>query len=285
MTENMESSLVADALMDVGGYRLHFRVLPGSGPTVLLEAGGGADASYWDALAPLLARETRATIVAYDRAGYGESDLPHTPYDIRQEVAGLWRGLEQLGFTHSLILLGHSYGGLLIQVLASEQPVAVRGLVFVDAMNVEFIDAIGGAEGLTSHPLSRHPFDPSQQELTKSQRAALRVEAGIPGVVTIMRTISVPYGIPVRVITAGAPWWPRPEENRAWRKSHEHLAASVKDGELLVAERSAHHVPQDQPEIIVAAMQELVRVVSIRTAPPDAPASAAPPPLASRPSP
>ncbi len=31
---------------------------------------------YWDALTPILARETGATIVAYDRAGYGESDLP-----------------------------------------------------------------------------------------------------------------------------------------------------------------------------------------------------------------
>jgi len=256
----MKSNSVIDTLVDVGGYRLHFHILPGTEPAVLLESGGGADATYWDVLAPVLAHETGATIITYDRAGYGESDLPDTPYDIRQEVAGLWRGLEQLGLTNSLILLGHSYGGLLILVLANEQPNAVRGLVFLDAMNVEFIDAIGGAEGLTSHPLSQHPFDSSHKEkLTKPQHAALRVEAGIPGVVMLLRTMSVPYDIPIRVITAGIPWWPKPEENRAWRESHEHLAASVKDGKLLVAERSAHLVPDDQPEIIVAAVAELVR--------------------------
>jgi len=195
---NMEkSSPVVDTLVNVGDYRLHFRIYPRSEPAVLLESGGGADASYWNDLAPLLARETGATIITYDRAGYGESDLPSTPYDIRLEVAGLWRGLEQLG--------------------------------------------------LTNHPLSRHPFDPSQKErLTKPQLAALRVEAGMPGVVTYMRTLSVPQHIPVRVITAGIPWWPKPEENRAWRESHEHLAASVKDGKLLVAERSTHLVP-DEP--------------------------------------
>jgi hypothetical protein len=33
----------------------------------------------------------------------------------------------------------------------------------------------------------------------------------------------------------------------------------VKDGKLMVAERSAHLVPDDQPEIIVAAVQELVQ--------------------------
>jgi len=97
----MKSSSVIDTLVNVGGYRLHFHILPGSEPAVLLESGGGADASYWDDLAPILAHETGATIITYDRAGYGESDLLHTPYDIRQEVAGLWRGLEQLGLTNS----------------------------------------------------------------------------------------------------------------------------------------------------------------------------------------
>ena len=149
----------------------------------------------------------------------------------------------------------------MILVTACEHPDAVRGLVFLDAMNVEFIDAIGGAEGLINHSLSRHPFDSSQKEkLTKPQLAALRVEAGMPGVVTHMRTLSVPQHIPVRVITAGIPWWPTPEENRAWRESHEHLAALAKDGKLLVAERSTHLVPDEQPEIIVATVAELVRV-------------------------
>jgi len=252
---------VVDTLVDVGGYRLHFRVYSGSEPAVLLESGGGADASYWDDLAPVLARETRATIITYDRAGYGESDLPDTPYDIRQEVAGLWSGLEQLNLDHSLIFLGHSYGGMLILVTACEHPEAVRGMVFLDAMNVEFIDAIGGIQALIDHPLSQHPFDRTKPEnLTKPQRAALRVEAGLPDVVTLLETLSVPQHIPIRVITAGIAWWPKPEENQAWRESHEHLAASVKDGKLLVAERSTHLVPDEQPEIIVEAIKELIQI-------------------------
>jgi len=151
------------------------------------------------------------------------------------------------------------YGGVLISVLASQQPAAVRGLVFVDPMTVEFIDFLGGAEGLTRHPLSQHPFDPSRTEaLTKVQRAALRVEAGLPGVVEVLHRMVLPCDTPIRVISAGKPWWPKPEENRAWREAHEHLAQSVREGKLLLAERSAHLVPQDQPEIIVAAVEELV---------------------------
>ena len=60
------SSPVVNTLVNVGDYRLHFRVYPGSEPAVLLESGGGADASYWDVLAPILARETGAAIITYE---------------------------------------------------------------------------------------------------------------------------------------------------------------------------------------------------------------------------
>jgi pimeloyl-ACP methyl ester carboxylesterase len=250
---------VTDSLINVGAYQLHFRVYPGTAPAVLLESGGGADASYWDALAPNLSQETGSAIITYDRAGYGKSDLPNTPYDIRQEVAGLWRGLEQLGLNDSLILLGHSYGGMLTLMEVCEHSDAVCGVVFLDAMNVEFIEAIGGVDALINHPLSQHPFDQSRPEnLTKPQKAALRVEAGLPGTVQILRSLSIPQHIPTRVITSGIPWWPKPEENSAWRKSHQNLAASVKDWKLMVAERSTHLIPDEQPEIIVEAISELV---------------------------
>ena len=256
---------ITDNLVNVGDYRLHFRIHSGSGQTVLLESGGGADASYWDMLSPMLARETGATIITYDRSGYGESDLPDTPYDLRQEVAGLWRGLEQLGFTSSLILVGHSWGGMLIYATACLHPDAVRGLVFLDAMNVEFIDSLGGADGLTNHPLMQQfAFDRTHPEtLSKPLRAALRVELGMPDVVTYMHTLSLPRQIPVRAITAGIPWWPSEVDNRNWRESHQHLADSVKDGKLLVAERSDHLIPDRQPEIIVSTITALIQMARV----------------------
>src|SRR5713226_3222715 len=62
-----------DALVDVGGYRLHFRVVDGRSPTIVLESGGGADSSEWSSLQPQLARLTGLAVVSYDRAGFGES--------------------------------------------------------------------------------------------------------------------------------------------------------------------------------------------------------------------
>jgi pimeloyl-ACP methyl ester carboxylesterase len=252
-------------MVNVGGYSLYFRIIPGTGPTIFLEAGGGMDSTEWTKLAPLLAKETGATVVAYDRAGFGQSDLPETKCDLREDTAAMWRGLEQLGLDHDLILVGHSYGGFLIRFEASEHPQAVKGLVFVDPFTVELVD-IFGMEKCVNHPmLGKLPFDTSRPEtLTKSQRAAARM-VGAPGnnlpeKCALMREAKVPEGIPVRVITSGTNWLLNPEEQKGWRESHQRLTASIKDAKLIVAEKSGHLIPQVQPDLFISVVSEVVRL-------------------------
>ena len=56
--------------------------------------------------------------------------------ELQREIAVLWRELERLRLAHSLIAVGHSYGGLLIPVLAARHPIAVCGLVYLDGANM-----------------------------------------------------------------------------------------------------------------------------------------------------
>jgi pimeloyl-ACP methyl ester carboxylesterase len=254
-----------DKSVDVGDYHLHFRIIPGQGPAILLESGGGMDSTEWNALAPRLAQETGATVIAYDRAGFGQSDLPETPYDLREDTAALWRGLRSLGLDRDLVLVGHSYGGFLIRFEASEHPDSVRGLVFVDPFTVEFVDALG-IDYCNNHPmLGKLPFDATRPEtLTKFQRALIRM-AGAPRrnlaeKVAIARKAVVPEGIPARVITSGTAWLPNPDELKAWRESHERLAASIKGARLVLAEKSGHMIPYNQPDLIVSVVSDVVRL-------------------------
>ncbi len=251
--------------VDVGGYNLFFRIIPGTGPTILLEAGGGMDSTEWTKLAPLLAEETGATVVAYDRAGFGQSDLPETKYNLREDTAAMWRGLEQLGLAHDLILVGHSYGGFLIRFEASEHPQAIKGLVFVDPFTVEIVD-IFGIEKCNNDPrMGKLPFDASRPEtLTKFQRAAARMVgapvSNLQEKCDIAREAKIPEGIPVRVITSGLNWFANAEEQKGWRESHERLVASIKDAKLIVAEKSGHMIPQVQPDLFISVVSEVVRL-------------------------
>ena len=264
MTQDQAAEAV-EKLVDVGGYNLNFRIIPGHGHAILLEAGGGMDSTEWNVLAPRLARETGATVIAYDRAGFGKSDLPETKYDLRQDTAALWRGLRTLGLDRDLVLVGHSYGGFLIRFEAAEHPDAVRGVVFVDPFTVEFVD-IFGIEYCNNHPMmGKLPFDTSRPEtLSKLQRAMVRM-VGAPGSnladkIAVMRKAVVPAGIPVRVITAGIAFLSKPEEWKAWRESQERLTASMEGAKLIVAEKSGHMIPFSQPDLLVAVVSEVTRL-------------------------
>jgi pimeloyl-ACP methyl ester carboxylesterase len=264
-TTQDQAAEAVEKLVDVGAYNLNFRIIPGHGHAILLEAGGAMDSAEWNVLAPRLARETGATVIAYDRAGFGKSDLPETKYDLREDTAALWRGLRTLGLDRNLVLVGHSYGGFLIRFEAAEHPDAVGGVVFVDPFTVEFVD-IFGIEYCNNHPMmGKLPFDTSRPEtLSKFQRACVRM-SGAPGSnlaekIAVMRQAVIPEGIPVRVITAGIAFLPKPEEQKAWRESHERFTSSIKGATLVVAEKSGHMIPFSQPDLIVSVVSEVIRL-------------------------
>lgn len=260
---NQEIEIV-ETLVQIGEYRLNFQVIKGGDLTILLEAGGGMHSAEWSKIAPELAHKTGATIVSYDRAGFGKSDLPETPHDLREEVEWLWKGLQKLGMNKDLILVGHSFGGWMIRLFASEYPEATLGMVFVDPFTNEFVDLLG-VEYLDNHPMAgKLPFDASQPEkLTKIQRALVRmVGDGLGPKIEIMRKTSFPSDIPVVVITSGKPFLPKTEEQKAWRLAHEQMTESIKGAVLIVAEESDHMVPWRQPDLVIEAVTKVMQAAS-----------------------
>lgn len=60
-----------DTVIGVGGYQLHFKIIKGKGTPILFEAGGGEDATTWNKIIQPIADRTAATLITYDRAGFG----------------------------------------------------------------------------------------------------------------------------------------------------------------------------------------------------------------------
>src|SRR5689334_16860682 len=108
-------------LVDVGGRRVFVDVAGTGDPTVVFEAGGGNDATVWAQVAPRV-RAARVRTFAYDRAGLGKSDLGPTPYSIDDEVQALRSALTSCGLTGPLVLVAHSYGGVLALLSAASDP-------------------------------------------------------------------------------------------------------------------------------------------------------------------
>jgi len=118
---------------------------------------------------PLLWRETGATVVAYDRAGFGKSDLPETKYDLHEDTEALWRGLKAPGNRSE----SHSRRALVRRLpdplRGRRTSASVKGLVFVDPFTFEFVDATGVEE--TDKMMARfRSMRRSPEKLTKYQR-------------------------------------------------------------------------------------------------------------------
>jgi pimeloyl-ACP methyl ester carboxylesterase len=116
--------------VDVGGHRLHV-ICHGSGrPVVLLEAGIAASSLSWALVEPEIAKFTR--VCAYDRAGLAWSDIPSCPRTFERIVDELSTVLARVAPRNRYVLVGHSFGSLVICAYAARHPGYVRGLVLVD---------------------------------------------------------------------------------------------------------------------------------------------------------
>jgi pimeloyl-ACP methyl ester carboxylesterase len=124
-------------LIDVGGHRLH--VLRSDGrPTVVFENGPGGMAVDWAWVQSEIA-QTAGTF-AYDRAGLGWSEPGSGPRDISTLVNELHEALQASGSQPPYVLVGHSYGGLIVRAYAYTYPSEVAGLVLVDAAHEDQFD-------------------------------------------------------------------------------------------------------------------------------------------------
>ena len=134
-------------MIDNGGHRLAFYVTQGTGPTIVLDSGGGEDSSYWKDLVPELHAATGATVITYDRAGLGKSDVVPGPWQVESAVSDLEAGLQQLGVTDDVTPVSHSEAGQIATSLAQDNPALLSGAVLVDADLSALIHRRAGSRG------------------------------------------------------------------------------------------------------------------------------------------
>lgn len=130
------------ALVDLGGQRLHLYCTGHGSPTVLLESGSGDFAVVWALVQPGIATFTR--VCSYDRGGYAWSDPGTRPRTYWQLALELHTAVEQLRLPHPYVLVGQSYGGLVVRGFAERYRSQIAGMVLVDAVHEDQRIVIGG---------------------------------------------------------------------------------------------------------------------------------------------
>ena len=267
-----------------GGRRLWLECRGSGGPTVVLEAGYRSPATVWtdDLIQPddprtmVLAGVAAFTrVCAYERPGAAgvvdgvlqpsRSDPVPMPRTAEGVVADLHALLSAAGVPGPYVLVGHSLGGLFVRLYAATYPEEVAGLVLVDAWSE-------GLQGLLT---------PEQWEsYVRVNSAVPPAMAGYPGYETLdfaaasaamgEAAAARPLGpVPLAVIAHGQPFglteedlgFPPEALERAWRAAQEGLARLAPGARFVVATESAHYVQLQQPELVIAAIREVVEAV------------------------
>jgi len=122
--------------IDVGrGGRLYLLERGSGGPTVLFEAGIAATNLNWSHIQQIVSGFTHTA--SYDRGGLGWSSpglTVRTPGNIAIELHAM---LENAGIKPPYVLVGHSFGGLVMRRYAAMFSEEVRGVILVDPMRLD----------------------------------------------------------------------------------------------------------------------------------------------------
>ena len=139
-----------------GGCSLYLFEQGDGGPTVIFESGIGATNLNWRRVQSTVSNFTATA--SYDRAGLGFSSpcrSARTPGNIASELHDM---LRQAKIKPPFILVGHSFGGLVVRRYALTYPEDVAGVVLVDPMRCE----------------EWPPLDPSKQSQINLGRRLIR---------------------------------------------------------------------------------------------------------------
>ncbi len=275
--------------VEAGGLALHFQVSGAGNPVVVLDSALAGTSLSWFQVQPRVA--TFARVASYDRGGFGWSDPATEPRRVDSLAAELRRGLRAASLEPPYVLVGHSYGGFVAKLFASRHPEEVAGLVLVDvphprkwanpdpsevkriergarmARVAAFLARFGVARILFRFA-GRRPLEALPGILAKlsaSDRSAIRgfwvrpftLQALASLIEEAPRSAALVEGAtpdigfrPLAVLTASGP---SPDRIR----DQEDEARRSRTSRHVVAERSGHWIPLEEPELVVEAIREV----------------------------
>ncbi len=239
-------SVKLDTLVDLGGYKIHFNIIKGSGIPILFESGAGDDGSIWNNILKPIHEVTGTTLITYDRAGSGESDInpkikTEVGHSILNGIEELESALKKLGYLDEIILVSHSYGGFYATLFAARNPDIVKYNIRIDSNLV----------GWYTDDILKKIESGNVPPKTNETLGIYYLVINYTNTVRYMRNIEFPENVPVIDI-----WSPnqRHQTNDEWdlqMKTHKEFVSSTSNREGIVAIESGHYIFKDNPSLII----------------------------------
>jgi pimeloyl-ACP methyl ester carboxylesterase len=232
----------------VGDRKVEFAMTQHDTQPVVFENGLDGRMEWWKEVLPKISNDT--TTFAYNRPGYGGSDPTSTPRDGLHVVDELRAVLRGKGLNPPYVLVGHSLGGLYMQLFARRYPEELSALILVDSTHPRQLDGEGALDKQSLWV--RTALDIMVTGVAKDELALVSQ--------TGSQVLSLPVAsdMPVIVLSAAEPLREHSavaDDANEKRKDIAHLYPGAKQ----IWVESGHGIPLEKPEAVVQAIREAMR--------------------------
>jgi pimeloyl-ACP methyl ester carboxylesterase len=217
--------------------------------TVIFESGLLGKITSWAKVFPEISKDTTALV--YSRPGHGQSDSVSTPRDGTHIVDELRSLLRSKGLNPPYVLVGHSLGGLYMQLFARRYPNEVDALILVDSVHPDQLKGKGSPENWSTWSLSNLTYVMVLSPVEKEETNAMNV--------TGESVLSLPpfTGKPVIVLSASQPLKEKSELADDANEKRKDIAR-LYPGSKQIWVDSGHNIHLEKPESVISAIREVL---------------------------
>jgi pimeloyl-ACP methyl ester carboxylesterase len=256
MPASAHAANCSPALFDIDGNKIWMNEEGKGNITVVFEAGFGNDSSVWSQISPKIQAAGVQTFV-YDRAGMGKSTInTSAPYSIDNDVHILRSALAKCHIEGPVVMVGHSYGGAISLLAASEDP-NIAGLVLIEALVPNVWTTTEVENNLK---MMRPQYDEIREKAADLAKVAIPWAEAMPDTAKKVNALRVSDALPIIDIEAEK-GQNTPESTQTWREAHKQFTSGYPHREFIMAMGSSHKVMADAPDLLVKSILKMIETV------------------------
>ncbi len=272
-------------LVDVNGRTMHINCIGNKSPSIILDSGAGGFSLEWKNIQANLSHYAR--VCAYDRAGYGWSDMGLLPRTTKRIVNELHTLLQNAGIHGPYILVGHSFGGFTAQYFARRFYDEIAGIVLIDSSHEEQVYRLpeNGKDvvrrtlhqdrsNMVTHSVLNEHYPEEEvavaQQLMSRWSSMLTWREEMANYALSSRQLRDIHDeplpdVPLVVLSRGKRVWPETDYGDAmeasWKELQDDLIHLNHHSTHVIAENSGHLIHLDEPELVEDAIQDVLDYV------------------------
>jgi len=274
-SQNRNSDTSAERFVKIGNHKLFISIHGNQDAkfTVVFESGAGGSSQDWIKVISALPANIRT--VAYDRAGTGKSEKGPVPQTMAQNVFELHELLKAVKINGSIILVGHSIGGLIVRLYTDKYGNNIDGLVLVDPTHESSVLGsikYGGWVRLREKASGKPIPEPQTKDSISNgydSTADYMAEEFQSMYVSSEKNPQQLGSRPLIILGAGIRQQPPGTPDEQWKELRNERDKQVQDltvlsgnSKFILVPNSTHSIQNDNPEIVAESIQMVINSIT-----------------------